>query len=122
MKNLNNKGQVLVLFAILIPIILLLLLAVIEIGNINLEKAKTKNTIKEIIETNLQNYNENTNTIINELIETNIKNLKTKTVFTSEDEIRITIIQTTTILGRKLEMKYKYKGILENEKIIISEG
>jgi len=122
MKKLNNNGQVLVLFVIILPIVLLLLLAVIEIGNINLEKTKTKNTIKEIIETNIKNYDETTNARINKLIETNIDNIKTKSVFTSEDEIRIIITQTKTIFGRQLEIEYKYKGILENEKIIISEG
>jgi len=122
MKNLNNKGQVLVLFVIILPILLLLILAVIEVGNINLEKAKTKNTIKEIIETNLKNYDENTNSRINTLIETNIDDIKTKSVFTSEDEIRIILIQKNTILGRQIEIKYKYKGLKENEKITISEG
>lgn len=122
MKNLNNKGQVLVLFVIILPILLLLILAVIEVGNINLEKAKTKNTIKEIIETNLKNYDENTNSRINTLIETNIDDIKTKSVFTSEDEIRIILIQKNSILGRQIEIKYKYKGLKENEKITISEG
>ena len=46
----NNKGQVLVLFVILMPIILLILLITIQIGNLYLEKEKTTNTIKEIIE------------------------------------------------------------------------
>ena len=122
MKKLNNKGQVLVLFVILIPIFLLLLMAVIEIGNINIEKTNTKNTIKETIETNLKNYDENTNTIVNNLIEKNIKDIKSKSIFTSEDEIRITLIQTKTIFGRKIEIEYKYKGIKENEIITISEG
>ena len=122
MKNLNNKGQVLVLFVIILPILLLLILAVIEVGNINLEKAKTKNTIKEIIETNLKNYDENTNSRINTLIETNIDDIKTKSVFTSEDEIRIILIQKNSIIGRQIEIKYKYKGLKENEKITISEG
>ena len=122
MKNLNNKGQVLVLFVIILPILLLLILAVIEVGNINLEKAKTKNTIKEIIETNLKNYDENTNSRINTLIETNIDDIKTKSVFTSEDEIRIILIQKNSILGRQIEIKYKYKGLKEKEKITISEG
>lgn len=122
MKKLNNKGQVLVLFVILLPIFLLLLLIIIEVENINLEKSKTKNTIKEIIETNLKNYDENANSKINTLIETNIDDIKTKSVFTTDDEIRITIIQVKSIFGRKIEIEYKYKGIKENETIMISEG
>lgn len=122
MTQLNNKGQVLVFFVIILPIILLLLIAIIEISNIYLEKNKTKNTIYEIIETNLKNNNENTKETINKLIEQNIKNIQDKTIFISEDEIRINITQETKIIGRKINIKYKYKGIKENEKITISEG
>ena len=122
MTQLNNKGQVLVFFVIILPIILLLLIAIIEISNIYLEKNKTKNTIYEIIETNLKNNNENTKETINKLIEQNIKNIQDKTIFISEDEIRINITQETKIIGRKINIKYKYKGIKKNEKITISEG
>lgn len=118
----NNKGQVLVLFVILLPILLLLLMIIIEIGKINLEKTKTKNTIKEIIETNLKNYDNNTKDKINTLIETNINDIEYKTIFISEDEIKITLKQTKTLLGRKIEIEYKYKGTKQEEKITISEG
>lgn len=122
MNQLNNKGQVLVLFVILLPVLLLIIIGLIEISSINLEKTKTKNIIKETIETNLKNYNENTKETVNKLIEQNIKNIKTKTIFISEDEIRINIIQEKTIFGKNIELKYNYKGIKENEKITISEG
>ena len=122
MKKLNNKGQVLVLFVILLPILLLILLITIEVGSAYLEKTKTQNTIKETLETNLKNYDENTNSRINQIIDTNIKNIKTKTIFTSEDEIRIDLIQTKTIFGRQIEIEYKYKAKLENGKITVSEG
>lgn len=122
MKKLNNKGQVLVLFVILLPILLLILLITIEVGSAYLEKTKTQNTIKETLETNLKNYDENTNSRINQIIDTNIKNTKTKTIFTSEDEIRIDLIQTKTIFGRQIEIEYKYKAKLENGKITVSEG
>lgn len=122
MSKLNNKGQVLVLFIILLPILILLLLITIEIGNIYLDKTKTKNTIKEIIITGLKHYDETTNETINTLIEKNIDNIESKNIFTTEDEIRINIIQNKTLFGRKLEIKYKYIGLKQEEKIIISEG
>lgn len=118
----NNKGQVLVLFIIILPILLLLLLLIIEIGNIYVDKTKTQNIIKETINNSLKKYNENTNKKINELIEKNIKNIDSKTIFTSENEIRITIIQYQKLLGRKLKIEYKYKGIKQEEKITIEEG
>lgn len=116
----NNKGQVLVLFVIIMPIILLLLMISIEIGNLYLEKEHTKNVIKNIIRENLKN--ETNNEKINTLIEQNIKDIEEKNVFTSTDEIRIYIKQNKKLLGRDLTIEYKFKGIKENENINISEG
>lgn len=118
----KNSGQVLALFVILLPIIILVLIITIEIGNIYLDKTKTKNTLKEIITTNLNNYDETTNERINTLIQKNIKDLEKQEIFTSEDEIRIIITQQKTLFGRNLKINYKYRGIKENEKIILSEG
>ena len=38
MLNMNNKGQVLVLFVIILPIIIFILFIVVDIGNIYLKK------------------------------------------------------------------------------------
>ena len=118
----NNSGQVLVLFVILLPILLLLLIIGIEVGNIYLDKTKTKNSIKEIITNNLNNYDEKTNERVNTLIQNNIKDIEKKEIFTSEDEIRITLTQQKTLFGRNIKINYKYIGKKELEKIILSEG
>ena len=113
----NNKGQVLVLFVILIPVILLLLMMVIEVGDIYLDKQKTKDTIKDII---IENFNEEPNSErINTLIDVNIKDIEEKTIFTSTDEIRIYIRQNQKLFRRNLKIEYKIKGIKENEEIRI---
>lgn len=122
MKQLNNKGQVLVLFIILIPTIILLLISTIEMASLYLDKVKTKNTIKNIITENLKNYDENTNTKINTLIEQNINDIEEKTIFTSEDEIRINIIQNKIFFGRNLKIRYKYTGLKQEQNIEIKEG
>ena len=110
----NNKGQVLVLF-----VILLLLILTIEAGDIYLDKQKTKNTIREIIKDNIKEPNSER---INTLIIQNINDIEEKNVFISEDEIRIYIKQNKKVFGRKLKIEYKIKGIKQDEKIIISEG
>lgn len=115
----NNKGQVLVLFIILLPIILLLLILTIEVGDIYLDKQKTKNTIKEIIRENLKEPNSE---IINTLITKNINDIEEKNVFISEDEIRIYIKQNKKLFGKNIKIEYKIKGIKQNENINISEG
>ena len=116
----NNKGQVLVLFVILIPIILLLLIMTIEVGDIYLDKQKTKNTIKEIIRDNLKQ--EPNVEKINTLIIQNINDIQEKNVFVSADEIRIYVRQNKKLFGRKLKIEYKIKGIKQGENINISEG
>ena len=113
----NNKGQVLVLFVILIPVILLLLMMVIEVRDIYLDKQKTKDTIKDIIR---ENFTEEQNSErINTLIDINIKDIEEKTIFTSTDEIRIYIRQNKKLFGRDLKIEYKIRGIKENENIRI---
>lgn len=115
----NNKGQVLVLFVIMLPIILLLLVMTIEVGDIYLDKVKTNNTIKEIIKDNLTETNQEK---INTLIIQNINDIEEKNIFISEDEIRIYIRQNKKLFGRNLKIEYKIKGIKQDEKINISEG
>lgn len=114
----NNKGQVLVLFIILIPIILLFSIVSIQIGSLYLEKNKNTNIIKDAIRETLNN----SRTEINKVIESNIKDIKEKTIFISEDEIDLKITQEKKIFGRKIDIKYNYKGIKQEDKIIISEG
>ena len=116
----NNKGQVLVLFVILLPIILLLLIMTIEVGDIYLDKQKTKNTIKEIIRDNLKQ--EPNQERIDTLIMQNIKDIEEKNIFISDDEIRINIKQNKKLFGRKINLEYKIKGIKQDENINISEG
>lgn len=118
----NNKGQVLVLFTILLPIILLLLILTIEVGNIYLDKQKTNDIIKNIIKDNLTNYDETTSKKIEILIEKNIKDIEEKNIFKAEDEIRIYIKQNKKLFGKKIKIEYRIKGIKENENIKISEG
>ena len=122
MRKMNNKAQVLVLFAIILPVILLLLLVTIQIGNLYLDKQKTKSTIKETITTVLKNNEENKKDIANNLIEINIKDIKTKTIYISENEIEINVTQEKQLFGKNIDLKYKLKGMKDGDNIRISEG
>lgn len=48
--KLNNKGQILVLFVVLIPIMLLIMVLVIDCGNVMIEKRKLDNVSKMILD------------------------------------------------------------------------
>ena len=120
----KNNGQVLALFVIILPIILLIVLITIEFGKLYVEKIKTTNVIKETITYGLKNIEDtNIKEKINNLIDINIKNINNKTVFISEDEIRIKLNQNKIkVFGKDIVLEYNYKGIKKEQKIIIEEG
>lgn len=122
--TLNNKGQVLVLFAVILPVILLTLLLVTQLGKLYLKKQTTTNIIKDTIEYGLNNIqDEQIENKLNDLIETNIDDIDIKTITIFEDEIRINLTQKQiNILGKNLKLNYSYKGIITDNKIHIEEG
>lgn len=115
----NNKGQVLVLFIIILPILLLGLIVSIDLINLTVLKQTTDNEIREIIYNGIKNNK--TLEEINILIDKNIEYEK-KSVFRTDENIKINITQNKSIFGKNIELKYNYEGILNNEKIIIREG
>lgn len=94
----NNKGQTLVLFVVLLPIILLIFVAVIDLGNIYIEKRKINN----VIDTALQYRESGKN--IRDFINKNIEDL---------DEV---IINDDYIIIKKTK-----KGILKDYYLEISK-
>ncbi len=117
---LNDKGQVLVLFVILLPVLLLALFVVVEISNLSILKSKTTNTIREIISYGLNNNGDDVSSQLNNLIDINIK-YDSKEVFVTDNEIEVRIVQNEKLFGRNIELKYNYKGTKE-DKIVIEEG
>ena len=71
MLRLNNKGQSLVMFIVLIPIVLLVFTLVYDVGNAIYEKERLSNTNYMTIEYALDNIN---NVNENDLIELIMKN------------------------------------------------
>lgn len=127
----NNKGQTLVLFILLLPIILLLLCLTIDLGRVLIEKRKIENVIKDAIKYEL-NINENdteisknrlTNTIIK-----NIKNVKIKNIDISSNQV-ITIsiykqsegIFTNLFKNDLFDINLTYKGYMDNSNIVIKK-
>ena len=73
MFRLNNKGQSLVMFIILIPIFLLIITLVYDVGNALYEKNRLSNTSYMVIEYGLDN--------INDIDENDLINLVLKNVY-----------------------------------------
>ena len=115
----NNKGQVLVLFVIVLPILLLCFIITADFLNVLFLKQTTQDEIREIIYSCIRddkNLDE-----INLLVDKNIK-YDDKNVSKSIDGIKVYIRQSSSIFGKSILLDYSYEGFIDNEKIVIREG
>ena len=94
----NNKGQTLALFIIILPIIFILFIYIVDIGNLYFEKRKINNTLEYALE--YKNENKDVNDYIN-------KNI---------DDINEVIINDNEIIIKKNK-----KGILKDYYLEISK-
>ena len=94
----NNKGQTLALFVIIIPLILLLFIYIVDIGNLYLEKRKINNTLEYALEYKKENKN------VEEYINKNIDDV---------DEI--------IVLDDEIIIKKNKKGIMKDYYLEISK-
>ena len=105
----NNKGQVLVLFVILLPILLLIFTFVVDIGLLSIEKRKISNNTYDAVDYYLESLDKE-KTI--KLLNSNLENIK----INIEDEDVYVIIS----------VEKNYKGIFNiiygNEIIVIYKG
>ena len=121
----NNKGQVLIMFVILIPLILLFVMYVVDIGLIYTEKNKLDSITYETISFSLNNINDNNlNDKISNIINLNDKDIKIEVLKINKNEINITLKKEVkaifgNIIGKnKYEILSNYKGNINNKKII----
>jgi len=120
----NNKGQTLVVFIILIPVLFLFLGLVYDFGLISLENKKIKNNIEEIISYSLDNLQkENLTLKIEENLKKNLGSIKTN--ITLENNIVLINVKKeikTIFIKKNLnnQINITYKGYLENDKKIIT--
>ena len=119
--NLNNKGQSLVLFVLLIPILLLIMTLVIDIGNLSYYKQELDNINKLTLDYGLDNI-ENSN-VVNDMIslsKENMPNIKIEIKF-NDQEFLITStyyvkgIFTSIINKKGYTAKSSYKAYLDKD-------
>ncbi len=118
----NNKGQVLVVFIILLPIFLIILTGLIDVCLLNLEVKKLNTNTYDAMEYYLDNSEEedvldNTKALLN-------KNLKDINIIIDDKENVVTIKVTKnyksiySVLSKKEKLTSIYKGDKETKKII----
>ena len=125
MLKINNKGQSLVMFVLIIPIFLLILTLVYDVGNAIYEKDRLSNTNYLTIEYGLNNIDTVTENDLKNLIEQNTSNLKYIYVTIEENQIEIKMEKNAkSIIGKMFNFNLvkiisHYKGkIINNQKEI----
>ena len=118
-----NKGQSLVIFILILPILLLLFALILEIGNLNITINKYETEIKDTIKYDLNHLeDENLETTLISLLKENIKgDIK---VNITNGIIQIKVKQKYDALfnlSQKYNIDITYTGYIENEKIILKK-
>lgn len=122
MRPLNNKGQSLVMFILIIPIILMILSMIYDIGNALYEKETLNNINYMTIDYGLDNMDKITESDLIELILKNTNNLEKVDVKIENNTINITISKRIKgLFGKILDTDIinavsTYKGKIEEGK------
>lgn len=113
----NSKGQVLVIFVILLPIFLMIFTFIIDLGMLSIEKRKCDNNTYDAVEYYLDS-NDKEKTI--KLIENNIEDIKVN-IEDSENSVEISVSKEYKGIYNIIydnEIKITYIGNKETKKII----
>lgn len=113
----NNKGQVLVIFLLLIPVLFLMFASAIDIGIVMTKTYKVKKVIKESINYGLKDYDiEGVKLLLN-------KNEVGEYIVTSNGNIEISVKGNVKTMFTKKEYPYSYKylGYMDNGDVKIIE-
>ena len=118
--KMNNKGQTLVIFIILIPKFLLILTLIVDLGFLSIEKRKVSNNTYDAVKYYLENTRDD-----------NIYNKTVKLLEANLDDIDINIIDNNDYVEIEVNKEYKsvyssilgsinvkYRGIKSSKEII----
>lgn len=124
MIKLNNKGQSLVLFILILPILLLVFILVFEIGNVYTSKSELDDINYLVIDYGLDHITEtNLEVKLIELIKLNSNDLFYISVNVEDSKINVTTKRKVKgILSKSFnifEVVSNYEGYMENEDKVI---
>lgn len=119
----NSKGQTLVIFVIILPILLVMLTLIIDLGFMYIEKRNIENNVYDSVEYYLENINDNNiNNKVNKLLNKNIKDIDKLIINDETDyvEIKVSKVRKSiySIITNDTEIGVKYKGYKESKRII----
>ena len=113
----DNKGQSLVVFVLIMPAILLIIMVISDLGNLSVTQNKYEREIKSAIKYGLKHKDEeNLNGKILSLLNYNIKEDKEVTI---NDSIEIRVLKKNKVVGLNFDREMDYIGYIQDGKIII---
>ena len=119
----NNKGQTLVIFVIILPIILIILTLIVDLGFMYIEKRNIENNVYDSVEYYLENIDEDDIDVkVNKLLNKNIKDIDELIIDDKEDYVEIKLSKERksiySIITNDIKISVNYKGYKENKRII----
>lgn len=126
MFSLNNKGQSLILFVLMLPVLLFVMILVIDMGNLMVEKQKLNNINYIMIDYGLSNLTkEDLEEYIYNYLKLNDEKIDKIKVSKTDNDITINLgKKESSMLGHILNLKEveiisSYKGsIIDDKKVI----
>ena len=121
----NNKGQSLVAFALLLPVFFIIITVIWDLGNMSVQKSKYETDAKSIIKYGIKHIDEeNIKQKLENLLNINVK--ENSKIEIENNKIIIKIIYKYEKLYNKIiknneEITNKYIGYIENNKIKIEK-
>ena len=117
----NNKGQTLVIFVILLPILLIVLTLIVDLGFLYIEKRNIDNIVYDSIEYYLENINDkDIDSKVKELLNKNVDNIKIS-IDETEEYVEINVSKTRknlySIISNSTDINITYRGIKENKRL-----
>lgn len=124
MINLNNKGQSLVMFVLIVPILFLVIVLVFDVGNALIEKQELDNINYLTIEYGLEHMNEiEIEPKMKNIITKNNNKIKDIDIIIEEDKIKLTIKKNINGIFIKnlnlVKIESKYTGYIKDGKKVI---
>jgi len=124
----NSKGQVLVLFMLLLPLVFMMLALIIDTGLLYIEKRHVDLVVKDTTEYGIKNINSVTEQELYDLLDRNLNDIKEKKIAMNDGILSISISLDkesafSAIFGKdRYEIKSAYKGMIEQNSIRIVRG
>ena len=117
----NNRGQSLVMFVVLIPIIILILIMVVDLSRIGIVINEINHINEIAIDYGLDNYDDD---LIRGIIIKNKKDIKDIEITRDIDRLYIDIGYNIEMIfiNKDIEIESRYMGYIDNNKKIIERN